>query len=428
MNTLHTSATNSLAGQAAAAAWRRRDDAVVTVYGSPEYHAFLGALADGAFERERDGTAPSAPYDLVRRFGIGATRVPAALGGGGATLTELVASIIDFAAVDPNVGHTLRSHYCFVEAHMPDFLRGRLGGWLAEVLRGALVGNATTELGTRNTGGTEGERFATKLRPAEDGSGGYVLDGTKYYSTGSIFSDWINVVASVPGAGTATALVPVGRQGVTLEDDWDGIGQRLTGSGTSRFDGVHVNAEEVFLHEDGGHATGYVSTLAQLHLTAVIAGILRAASRDAVEVLRGRARTFSHGSSERATDDPLLQHVVGQLATNAFVAESVVMSAARSLEAAAAGVLADGTPDADLLEQAAVDAAHAKIAVDGLAERSGWELFDVAGASATLASRNLDRHWRNARTIASHNPSIYKTRALGDRLVNDSPLPPSALF
>jgi alkylation response protein AidB-like acyl-CoA dehydrogenase len=30
----------------------------------------------------------------------------------------------------------------------------------------------------------------------------------------------------------------------------------------------------------------------------------------------------------------------------------------------------------------------------------------------------LDRHWRNARTVASHNPVIYKARNIGNWLVN----------
>jgi hypothetical protein len=31
---------------------------------------------------------------------------------------------------------------------------------------------------------------------------------------------------------------------------------------------------------------------------------------------------------------------------------------------------------------------------------------------------HLDRHWRNARTLASHNPVVYKPRIVGDFLVN----------
>ena len=46
-------------------------------------------------------------------------------------------------------------------------------------------------------------------------------------------------------------------------------------------------------------------------------------------------------------------------------------------------------------------------------------LFEVGGASATSQVRRLDRHWRNARTLASHNPAIYRERALGDFYLND---------
>ena len=45
-------------------------------------------------------------------------------------------------------------------------------------------------------------------------------------------------------------------------------------------------------------------------------------------------------------------------------------------------------------------------------------LFDVGGASAVQEDRRLDRHWRNARTLASHNPVIFKARVVGDHALN----------
>jgi len=38
--------------------------------------------------------------------------------------------------------------------------------------------------------------------------------------------------------------------------------------------------------------------------------------------------------------------------------------------------------------------------------------------SATSLTRSFDRHWRNARTVASHNPAIYRERAIGDYYLN----------
>lgn len=46
------------------------------------------------------------------------------------------------------------------------------------------------------------------------------------------------------------------------------------------------------------------------------------------------------------------------------------------------------------------------------------ELFEVGGASAVGRDRNLDRHWRNARTLSAHNPAIYKARSVGDFRIN----------
>ena len=40
------------------------------------------------------------------------------------------------------------------------------------------------------------------------------------------------------------------------------------------------------------------------------------------------------------------------------------------------------------------------------------------GASATSTAKGLDRHWRNAQTVATHNPIAFRARALGDYLIN----------
>lgn len=50
-------------------------------------------------------------------------------------------------------------------------------------------------------------------------------------------------------------------------------------------------------------------------------------------------------------------------------------------------------------------------------------LFDALGTSATRKPAALDRFWRNARTLASHNPRIYKDRIVGDYAVNGTSPP-----
>ncbi|HWJ75188.1 MAG TPA: hypothetical protein VNX29_18675 [Kaistia sp.] len=73
-------------------------------------------------------------------------------------------------------------------------------------------------------------------------------------------------------------------------------------------------------------------------------------------------------------------------------------------------------------------AAQATVTVDQLATEVGAAIFDLGGASTTKRTHNLDRHWRNARTLASHNPSLYKARAIGDLILNGTALPTSGFF
>ncbi len=69
---------------------------------------------------------------------------------------------------------------------------------------------------------------------------GYRVNGKKYYSTGSLFSTYTAIFASTPEG----KVVPVDRKGLKLEDDWDGFGQRLTGTGSTILDDVFVAEEE----------------------------------------------------------------------------------------------------------------------------------------------------------------------------------------
>ena len=84
--------------------------------------------------------------------------------------------------------------------------------------------------------------------------------------------------------------------------------------------------------------------------------------------------------------------------------------------------------DTDLETKASIAAARVKVAIEEPALRAASRLFDVGGASSVRASTHLDRHWRNLRTLFSHNPTVYKARVLGDVRVNDAGLPDSSFF
>jgi alkylation response protein AidB-like acyl-CoA dehydrogenase len=373
--------------------------------------AALADLAAGAAQRERERRHPFAEVRRLADAGLGRLRVPTAYGGDGATLRDLFATVMRVAAADSNVAQALRAHFHFVEGRLASPDEAQRRRWLPEVVAGTLFGNGTVE---RNT--SEIFAFETTLVPDGDG---FRLNGTKYYSTGTLYADRVVVAACLPDGTVASAIVPVDRAGVHVADDWDGMGQRLTASGTTRFEDVAVAADEVVPSPIGTDAPAPRGTFLQLYLVAVAAGIVRTVATDAAAVVRTRTRTFSHGSGDLPKSDPLLQHIVGQIDANAFGAEAVVLAAAEALDRAV---------DVPTQHAAAVLAARAQVIVSDLAPRSAELLFSVGGASATSRDANLDRHWRNARTLASHNPAIYKARALGDLLINEQPLPANGFF
>jgi alkylation response protein AidB-like acyl-CoA dehydrogenase len=390
---------------------------------SSDLEALLNQISEGASERERERILPFETIDIIRRARLGALRLKKEAGGAGISIRELFEIVIRLGEADANVAHILRNHFSVVERLVRRPRDDQHRQWQKAVADGAIIGLAATELETPKVGDV---RPNTTLTP--DGED-YLLNGTKYYSTGTLYSDYVLVRTGDPSGANAATLIPVKREGVQLIDDWDGLGQRLTATGTTQFRNVRVKRQEVvFDAPDVGYGIPYANTFAQLFLTAINAGIARAILGDATALVRSRKRTFYYAPNEIPTDDPLLQQTVGQIASGAFAAETVVLAAADALDAATDAFDA-GDPNAvDAAHKAALLSAKAKIIADEFAIRGGSLLFDVGGASATKKVTNFDRHWRNARTLSSHNPTTYKARSIGQYEISGTPLPAKGFF
>lgn len=416
----------------AADALKRADEHGAIRFGSPELRRLIDDIRNSAAASAREGVNPYAAIDLVRKARLGALRVPLTEGGGGCSVREFFLMLIDLAEAEPNIPHILRAHYWFVEERLRSGNPVERTRWIERIARGDIFGNGVTEIGGSAAVGAF--ILKTTLVPYGDD---FVLNGRKYYCTGSLYSDWISVVASTPEGKLASAVIPVDRAGVTLEDDWDGIGQRLTGSGTGIFDHVIVQADEVLhatvVKKEEGAAVEIptepylVGQFCQLILTAIIVGVLRSVVNDAVAMVRKRERTYTHACAETAAADPQLQEIIGHIASTTFAAEAVVLAAADAQDDALATVIA-GVADLKLTHRASLLAAQAKVMIDKVAPHAATLLFDVGGSSAIKQSENLDRHWRNIRTLSSHNPTPYKARAIGDYLVNGELLPQNGFF
>src|SRR5699024_10192048 len=147
-------------------------------------------------------------------------------------------------------------------------------------------------------------------------------------------------------------------------------------------------------------------------------GIALAVRRDGTESARWRTPTVSHGAADVVRHDPQVLQPLGELSAHVQGIETIFRAIPPLLvEHFAADARDQPLPEAD------IDALYAPVyqaqqIIAPLTLEIVTKIFEVGGASATSQSRALDRHWRNARVLASHNPLIYRARILGDYLVN----------
>lgn len=373
---------------------------------SERFGPLLALIAEGALDRERQRQPLNEQVRLLVEAGFTALRVPVEFGGIGATNRQLFGLLVDLAAAESNLPQALRVHWNFVE----DRLLAGDEEWLRAIADGTVVGNAITEPGIGAA-----DRYRTALTRRGDG---WVLNGTKYYSTGSLYADHILVAADQDGERVAV-IVAADAPGVSQVDDWDGFGQRLTVSGTTEFVDVAVSEENILGPGYGVPGRTWATGYLQLVQLSVLAGIAQRALDDTVAWVRDRTRTFTHAAADLPRHDPLVQQVIGKLSAAAYGARALVLAVADDLDR----ILPQDAEDPVALDRFEADAGRAQSVVIGLVLDATTELFEVGGASISSAAYGLDRHWRNARTISAHNPLIFKQRSIGAHLLNDDPLP-----
>lgn len=378
------------------------------------FRPIFARIAAGALEREQSRSLPFEQVKWLKEAGFGAVRVPIQYGGAGASLPQLFELLIELAEADSNLPQALRGHFAFVEDRLNAQVDAPQDTWFKRFVEGDLVGNAWTEIGSVKIGqvGTRVSRLGEH----------WVVNGTKYYSTGSIFADWIDLYAQRDDNGAdVIAAVRVQQPGITQSDDWDGFGQRTTGSGTSVFENAVVEPENLL---DFATRFKYQTAFYQLVLLAVQTGAGRAAVHDITQEVRKRTRIFSTGNASHVSQDVQVQQVVGKASAQVYAAHATTLRAAAALQVAYESRFAhDEVAEREANIAAELESAQAQVVIADLVLRATSDLFNALSASATSTGKALDRHWRNARTAASHNPLIYKERIIGDWEINGTEPP-----
>jgi SfnB family sulfur acquisition oxidoreductase len=369
-------------------------------------HELAVRLARDAAQRDRERRLPHEEIEWFSQSGLWAITVPKAYGGAGVSFVTLTEVIKIVAAADPSLGQLPQNHFGLVDVISLTGTEEQKRYFFAQIVSGKRFGNGFSEKGTKHV-------LDLKTRVRRDGDE-YVVDGTKFYSTGALFAHFVPVLGLDDERKGWLAYIPKGTPGLNVIDDWSGFGQRTTASGTVVLEGVRVPASHVFpAHRVSDFPTlnGPVSQIIQ---AAIDAGIAQAAVNDTLTFVRTRSRPWIDSNVERAGDDPLTVREIGHLHIQLHAAEALLERAARTLDA----IAAKGDTSEDDVALASVAVGEAKVLTTEIALLASEKLFELAGTQSTLSEHNLDRHWRNARTHTLHDPVRWKYHLVGNYYLN----------
>jgi SfnB family sulfur acquisition oxidoreductase len=370
---------------------------------------YAESIAAGVIERDRAGTVPVRELAALDATGLLAITVPREYGGPELPASVLAEVVRSIAAVDPAIAQVPQAHFLFTDVLAvlgTDTQRRRL---FADVLAGGRFGNGLAE-----RGGQHAQDLKTRLHT---GPAGARLTGRKYYTTGSLTARWIGVSALDDEDRLVLVFVLRDAAGVRLDGDWNVMGQRATVSGSAVFDEVLVDPALVLAYQDAFTSPQQFGARAQLVHAAIQVGIAGGALRDAGEFVRSTARPFFEaaraGWAQRASDDPHTVLRYGRLAARVHAAEALLVCAAATLDE-----VTRRPRDAQAAARGSVAVAEAKAFGSDVAVEVASDLFALSGASAADERYDLSRHWRNARTHASHDPVDWKYHHVGNYLLN----------
>src|SRR5580698_2132915 len=201
-------------------------------------HALAQRLAKEAAVRDRERRLPHEEIEWFSQSGLWAITVPKVYGGAGVSFVTLTEVVKIVAAADPSLGQLPQNHYGLVDVISLTGTDEQKRYFFGEILSGKRFGNGFSEKGTKHV-------LDLKTRVRRDGDD-YVVDGTKFYSTGALFAHYVPVLGLDDDRKGWLAYIPKGTPGLTVIDDWSGFGQRTTASGTVVLDSVRVPASNVF--------------------------------------------------------------------------------------------------------------------------------------------------------------------------------------
>jgi alkylation response protein AidB-like acyl-CoA dehydrogenase len=343
--------------------------------------------------------------DILQQSGLLALRVPVSAGGPGGSQFDAIEVCRILGAADPGVAQLLQPHYGFTDATVMLGSAEARERVYADVLAGRRLANAASERGGRHSAD-----FSTRFVRQQDDS--YRVSGTKFYATGSVDAGWLTVMGTDQDDAVVMAYLPIDSAGLTIIDDWNGLGQKGSASGTAVLDDVALQADQLFAWSEQTRPKAWAEAGRLVH-AAIDIGIAEGALRYGVDSVAATNRVpFELAQYATLADDPVLRYLVGRTAAQVQAVAALERETARTLDQAQAS-----PGDTHMPELRAQLAATKALAVE-VANQASSDMFSWTGARTAAEPLRADRFWRNARTHTLHDPVRQRYMDLGNAVLN----------
>jgi len=353
-----------------------------------EARELVPELAAHAADADRTGRFVHEGYDLLRQRRFMSMLVPAELGGGGATFAETCLVLDELAHGCPATSLAFAMHTHLVAAQVWRHHRGMPAPVLGKLASSELVLVSTGASDWLDSDGT-----ATKVE------GGYRVSARKApasgASAGNVAATSIRWEGGPEGPQVLHCSVPFAAEGVSVEETWDTMGMRATGSHTVVFDDVFVPDEAVALVRPAGAWHPVWASVLGVALPLIMSSYVGVA-----ESAVARATELATRRAERPDVAPL----VGRMRNRLTLARDTV----RAMIDPAEDLRFDNT-----IEVAADSLARKSNAADAVIDTVRLAI-EVGGGAAYHVSGGIERLYRDVHGALFHPlPTAQQERFTG---------------
>ncbi|GAB2891163.1 acyl-CoA dehydrogenase family protein [Neomicrococcus lactis] len=359
-----------------------------------------------AIERDRANQQPRREVQLLKDSGLLNLLAPTEFGGGGGHWETAFQAIRIISSVDGSIGQLLAYHYINQSGIAFYALPPSQPAWWQATVNGNwLWGDSVNPVDPTLTLTADGD--------------GYRLNGLKHFSTGSGVGDVIVfnalVVDGINEGKIIAFVLETTREGVELLDDWDNLGQRLTGSGSVKNTNVRVNPVDVL----GEVTEEPISTLLtpgiQLAFSNFYLGSAEGALERGRQILVERKNSWFLSGVDTYAEDKIFQRAIGELKARTAAVAALAEKINRKFDDVAAR---QGALTSEERWAYANEIAELKVVSTEIGLEVSHRIYEVTGASSTKSSVGLDLFWRNVRTHTLHDPVDYKKIEVGAYYLN----------